>query len=69
MVQGALAVECRDSDLETLELLSHLHHKETVLATIAERSFMKTLGMLIMLNLLNNISFRGWLQCSCRRDN
>jgi len=41
--QGALAVECRDSDLDTLELLSNLHHKETVLATIAERSFMKTL--------------------------
>jgi len=41
--QGALAVECRDSDNETLELLSHLHHKQTVLATIAERAFMKTL--------------------------
>ena len=42
--QGALAVECRDSDRDTLQLLSHLHHKTTVLATIAERSFMKTLG-------------------------
>merc|ERR1711874_642401 len=41
--QGALAVECRDEDRDTLTLLSHLHHKETVLATIAERSFMKTL--------------------------
>lgn len=45
--QGALAVECRDSDINTLELLSNLHHKETVIATIAERSFMKTLGMLL----------------------
>ena len=41
---GALAVECRDSDRDTLHLLSHLHHKQTVLATIAERAFMKTLG-------------------------
>ena len=41
--QGALAVECRDDDRETLTLLAHLHHRETVLATIAERSFMKTL--------------------------
>ena len=47
--QGALAVECRDCDLNTLELLSNLHHKETVIATIAERSFMKTLGMLLSL--------------------
>ena len=42
--QGALAVECRDDDMETLELLSNLHHRKTVLATIAERAFMKTLG-------------------------
>ena len=42
--QGALAVECRDTDRDTLELLSNLHHRHTVLATIAERAFMKTLG-------------------------
>ena len=42
--QGALAVECRDDDRDTLTLLANLHHRETVLATIAERSFMKTLG-------------------------
>jgi len=41
--QGALAVECRDTDRDTLDLLSNLHHRLTVLATIAERSFMKTL--------------------------
>jgi len=41
--QGALAVECRDDDRKTLELLANLHHRDTVLATIAERSFMKTL--------------------------
>ena len=42
--QGALAVECRDEDTDTLNLLANLHHRDTVLATIAERSFMKTLG-------------------------
>eukprot|EP00092_Neocalanus_flemingeri_P038321 GFUD01041719.1.p1 GENE.GFUD01041719.1~~GFUD01041719.1.p1 ORF type:complete len:360 (+),score=98.51 GFUD01041719.1:65-1144(+) len=41
--QGALAVECRDEDMETLAMLANLHHRDTVLATIAERSFMKTL--------------------------
>jgi len=41
--QGALAVECRSEDRETLRLLAPLHHRETVLATIAERAFMKTL--------------------------
>lgn len=41
--QGALAVECREGDRETLTLLANLHHRVTVLATIAERAFMKTL--------------------------
>jgi len=41
--QGALGVECREDDEETLKLLSGLHHRETVLATVAERAFMKTL--------------------------
>jgi len=41
--QGALAVECRATDKDTLTLLANLHHRETVLQTIAERAFMKTL--------------------------
>ena len=41
--QGALAVECREGDRATLGLLAQLHHRVTVLATIAERAFMKTL--------------------------
>jgi len=41
--QGALAVECRDEDDDTLAMLANLHHRDTVLATIAERAFMKTL--------------------------
>jgi len=41
--QGALAVECRENDSSTLSLLQKLHHRETVLRTIAERVFMCTL--------------------------
>lgn len=41
--QGALAVECRDGDMKTIELLKTLNHRETVLRCVAERSFMRTL--------------------------
>jgi len=41
--QGALAVECRDSDSSTLALLAKLHHRETVVRTVSERVFMRTL--------------------------
>lgn len=42
--QGALAVECRDDDLQTLELLSKLASEKTSLECVAERAFMKCLG-------------------------
>lgn len=42
--QGALAVECRENDLETLKFLEPLHCPETLLRILAERSFLKTLG-------------------------
>ncbi|KAJ3260775.1 hypothetical protein HK103_007338 [Boothiomyces macroporosus] len=41
--QGAIGIECRLEDADTLKLLDPLNHKETVLRTTAERSFMKTL--------------------------
>ncbi|CAH1797169.1 unnamed protein product [Owenia fusiformis] len=41
--QGAVAVECRDGDLETIRLLSKLHHFETVIRVVAERAFLRTL--------------------------
>jgi len=41
--QGALGVECREGDAETAKLLSTLHHRETVLRSVAERSFLRTL--------------------------
>lgn len=44
MGQGALAVECREADLETITLLKPLFDSETALRIIAERSFLRTLG-------------------------
>jgi hydroxymethylbilane synthase len=41
--QGALAVECRANDQETLALLSKLHHHPTALQCLAERSFLRML--------------------------
>jgi len=41
--QGAMAVECRVSDTDTLNLLSVLAHRETTLQCIAERAFLKKL--------------------------
>lgn len=41
--QGALGVECRQDDNNTLSLLAQLHHKETLLRAIAERGFLRTL--------------------------
>lgn len=41
--QGALAVECRENDVETLKLLEPLHCPQTLLRVLAERSFLRTL--------------------------
>ena len=42
--QGALAVQCRADDLETLELLSAIHDPVTAAAVDAERAFLFGLG-------------------------
>jgi len=42
--QGALAVECRENDTETKDLLRPLYDSETALRVAAERAFLKTLG-------------------------
>ncbi|EFN77375.1 Porphobilinogen deaminase [Harpegnathos saltator] len=42
--QGALGVECRESDWETRSLLEPLYDMETTLKCVCERSFLKTLG-------------------------
>jgi hydroxymethylbilane synthase len=42
--QGALAVQCRASDLETLQLLSIIHDPLTAAALAAERAFLSGLG-------------------------
>jgi len=41
--QGALGVECREGDSETISLISSLHHRDTVLRCVAERSFLRAL--------------------------
>ena len=41
--QGAMAVECRASDAEILNLLSVLTHRDTVLQCVAERAFLRKL--------------------------
>ncbi|XP_062328308.1 hydroxymethylbilane synthase, b isoform X1 [Osmerus eperlanus] len=41
--QGALAVEVRARDTDILEMVSVLHHSETVLRCIAERAFLRQL--------------------------
>lgn len=41
--QGALAVECRECDSSTLDLLSPLNDQETLLSVTSERAFMKSL--------------------------
>jgi hydroxymethylbilane synthase len=42
--QGALGIECRSDDAETLEILSSLNHEATRQAVTAERSLLKALG-------------------------
>jgi hydroxymethylbilane synthase len=42
--QGALAVQCRADDLETLELLAPIHDPVTAAAVLAERAFLSGLG-------------------------
>lgn len=42
--QGALGVECRETDWKILSLLEPLYHVDTTLRCVCERSFLKTLG-------------------------
>jgi hydroxymethylbilane synthase len=41
--QGALGVQCRD-EIAWLDLLANLNHRETLLAIVAERAFLRGLG-------------------------
>ncbi len=42
--QGALAVQCRAGDEETITILKALHHIPTLLGVTAERAFLSALG-------------------------
>jgi hydroxymethylbilane synthase len=43
VAQGAMAVECCAENQDICALLNSLHHNDTMLRCIAERSFLKTL--------------------------
>lgn len=43
VAQGAIGVECREDDIETLELLRSINHEETFLCLQAERAFLRHL--------------------------
>lgn len=42
--QGAVAVECRESDSETRSILAAIHHEPTALCVTAERELLHSLG-------------------------
>lgn len=42
--QGAIAIECREDDVDTLALLSTINHTDTALCTDAERAVVRGLG-------------------------
>lgn len=42
--QGAIAIECRDGDTDTLSLLAAIHHEPTAQCVFAERKLLSSLG-------------------------
>lgn len=42
--QGAIAIECRKDDNETIEMLRTINDNNTEISIVAERSYMKTIG-------------------------
>lgn len=42
--QGALGVECRAEDAQTRAVLERINHRDTYLAVLAERAFLRALG-------------------------
>lgn len=42
--QGIIAVECREGDTETLDIISKINHSKTWTAGIAERAFLRRIG-------------------------
>lgn len=44
VAQGAICVECRHEDLELIKILSSINHKESEIATSAERAYLKEIA-------------------------
>lgn len=42
--QGIIAIECREDDVETIDILRAINHRETEIQAISERAFLLRLG-------------------------
>ena len=42
--QGIIAVQCRDEDAKTINILKKINHTETRICALAERNFLKVIG-------------------------
>jgi hydroxymethylbilane synthase len=62
--QGALAIEARQNDAETLELLAFLNHEPTRQATLAERTFLAEVegGCQVPIGVYAQVGEQGLLQ-------
>ena len=57
--QGALAIETRENDAETAEIIRSLNHEPTQLACEAERAFLKGLGGGCLVPIAANARIKG----------
>ena len=57
--QGALAIETRENDAETAEIIRSLNHEPTQLACKAERAFLKGLGGGCLVPIAANARIKG----------
>lgn len=60
--QGALAIQCREDDMETLAMVKHLHHAETAAAIHIERTILNRMkgGCHLPLGVHAEAAAEGW---------
>ena len=59
--QGALGIECRHNDIDTIRMLSVLNHEPTVVRCIAERAFLRRSKLTAeLLQILTTFVFFSW---------
>jgi hydroxymethylbilane synthase len=60
--QGALGIECRHNDHDTLKMLTVLNHEPTVIRCVAERAFLQqSMSGEKMNSLIRFVVSRWWL--------